>query len=97
MRLPILILATTLLASCTTFPQLDAVVTPEAKRAEYPVLVPVDSILVRRGDSTITQATGEALQARAANLRARARLLKGAPIDEDTRLRLAWRLKRLGG
>ncbi len=97
MRLRALIIATVLLAGCTTFPQLDAAVSPGARIADYPVLVPVDTILVRRSDSTITEATGEALRARAANLRARARLLRGAPVEEETRLRLARRLKLLGG
>jgi type IV pilus biogenesis protein CpaD/CtpE len=97
LRPPALILIAAVLTGCATFPQLDAVITPEARRADYPALVPVDSIIVRRGDSTITAQTGERLRARAANLRARARLLRGASVDEETRLRLARRLQQLGG
>lgn len=85
--LPALI-AVTLLAGCAAFPQLDTAIFPEAERAGYPVLIPVDNIPVRRSDGTVTGATGKALRARAANLRARARLLKGAFVNDGTRIRL---------
>lgn len=85
------------LAACTDFPQLDAAISEEAKRAEYPVLVPVAGLLVKREEGRITEATGLQLQSRAANLRARANLLRGQPIDEETRLRLRGSLRRLGG
>ncbi len=85
------------LAGCTTFPELDAVVSEEAKRADYLSLVPADQLLGKRSDGRVTEETGRALQARAADLRARAALLRGQPIDEETRLRLRARLRRLGG
>ena len=89
--------AVALMAACASFPELDAVISEEARRADYPVLVPAQGLLAKRGDGTITEATGAALQARATNLRARAALLRGQPIDDETRLRLRARLRRLGG
>lgn len=93
---PVLILAAAL-AGCTDFPELDAAITPEARRADYPQLVPVGEILDRRGLARTTGREGEILMARAANLQARARLLRGVVVDEDTRLRLSPTLNRLGG
>lgn len=91
------LLAAALLSACTDFPQLDAAISAEARRADYPALVPANDLLGKRSDGTITEATGLALQARATNLQARARLLRGQPIDEETRLLLRARLRRLGG
>jgi hypothetical protein len=86
-----------LLVGCTAFPQLDAVISEQAKRAEYPVLIPTGGLLAKRDDGQVTEETGQRLLARAANLRRRAALLRGAPIDEETRIRLRDRLRRLGG
>ena len=96
-RLSVLFTAAALLAGCASFPELDAAVTPEARRADYPVLIPTAGVLIRREGARLTAADGEQLQARAANLQARARLLRGVVIDEETRLRLSGRLRRLGG
>ena len=86
------------LAGCTTFPQLDAVVSDEARRADYPRLVPAAGLLAKRSEGRLTETSGEALLARAARLQARARILRNvATIDEETRLRIAARLRRLGG
>jgi len=87
----------TLAVACTSFPELDAAVTPEARRAAYPVLIPTQPVLDRRSNVRVTVATGEALLARAANLRARAGLLRGSVVDDETRRRLANRLRALGG
>lgn len=92
-----MILAACGLSACAQFPELDAVISEDAKRADYPVLIPADGILARGRAGTLTDATTRNLRARAANLRARAALLRGQPIDDATRLRLAARLKRLGG
>ncbi|MDJ0630027.1 MAG: hypothetical protein QNJ44_17345 [Rhodobacter sp.] len=93
----IALIAALTLPACATFPDLDAAISPEARRAEYPELIPAEGLLGRRSDGRVTEQDAEILMARAANLRARAALLRGAPIDEETRLRLAARLRRLGG
>ena len=86
-----------LAAGCTSFPELDAAVSPEARRAAYPVLIPTQPVLDRRADVRVTVETGEALERRAANLRARAGLLRGSVVDDETRRRLSNRLRALGG
>ncbi len=85
------------LSGCTRFPELDAAITPEARRADYPVLVPIGEVLERRELARSTGREGENVAARAAALRARARLLRGIAVSDDTRLRLTPRLESLGG
>lgn len=86
------------LAACTDFPQLDAVVSEDAKNAAYPDLVPADRLLEKRQEGRITAQTGPDLMARADRLRARARLIRGIEtVDEATRIRLRDRLRALGG
>ena len=85
------------LAACATFPELDAVISDGARKADYPTLIPVDGILVRRASGQITEQTDDILRARAANLQARANLLRGIVVDDETRRRLSARLERLGG
>jgi len=97
MRQPLSLAMLLLLVGCTSFPQLDAVISEQARRADYPVLIPATQLLGKRSDGTVTEQTGATLLARAANLRRRAALLRGQSIDEATRLRLAPRLRRLGG
>lgn len=97
-RAPLIaIVAALALPACSQFPQLDAAVSEQARRADYPELIPAGDVLGRRSEGRLTDRDADSLIARAANLRARAALLRGAPIDEETRLRLAARLKRLGG
>ncbi len=87
-----LILSFSLLAfavsACTDFPELDAVVSEQAKRADYPTLVAIDGILSRANDAQITPATIGSLQSRIAHLRARAAHLKRPVIDQTTRSKL---------
>jgi len=87
-----------LLGGCATFPELDAVVSTEAKRAEYPNLIPAAGLLARRDQGRLDTTSGEALLSRADRLRARARIIRAITVvDEATRLRIAGRLRRLGG
>ncbi|WP_172293792.1 hypothetical protein [Pseudoruegeria sp. HB172150] len=86
-----------ILSGCSDFPDLDSAVSPEARRAEYPELVPIDGILARRGMAQLDGSEAEILAARAANLRARGQLLRDIAVNEDTRLRLTPELERLGG
>lgn len=86
-----------LLTGCTDFPDLDARISPEARGAAFPRLVPVGEITGRRALARTTAENGERLAARAAALRARARLLRGIRIDAETRIRISPTLNRLGG
>ena len=87
-----------LLGGCAQFPQLDAAISAEARRAEYPELIPAQGLLDRRETGRITAETGPDLLARADRLRARARILRRITVvDEATRIRLRDRLRRLGG
>ena len=93
---PFLIAA--LLAGCSSFPQLDAVVSDEARRADYPNLIPAERLLAKRDAGRLDENSGRALLARASRLRARARILRSlTEINDEVRLRLAPQLRRLGG
>ena len=87
-----------LLAGCTDFPELDAAVSDRARAADYPELVPTEGLLAKRGNNRVSETTGPELLARAERLQARARLLRGIEVvNDETRLRLAKPLRRLGG
>ncbi|MEO0864281.1 MAG: hypothetical protein AAFY39_06780, partial [Pseudomonadota bacterium] len=79
-----------LLAGCTEFPALDGTIPPQAEAADFPELVPLAPLLAtRRNLGTDAQATTRSLEARIANLQARARALQGRPVlDSNTRARL---------
>ena len=86
------------LSACTQFPELDAVVSEQAKRADYLDLVPAEQLLVHSNLGKLSENTGEELQARAKRLQARARILRQiTAVNEETRLRIATQLRRLGG
>jgi hypothetical protein len=88
----------TLLGGCAEFPQLDAVISEEARRADYPDLLPSATLLERRELGRLSVTDGNALLARAERLRARARILRRVvTINDDTRRRISGRLNRLGG
>ncbi len=65
------LLLAALLAGCAEFPQLDAAISPEARRAPFPTLVPLNEVLDRRGDARLTGAEAGPLKARADRLKAR--------------------------
>lgn len=67
-----------LCAACAQVPELDDHVTPAARQAPYPALVPLDPLLQDASDTRITDQTDDALRARAAALRARARAMQQA-------------------
>lgn len=143
-RLRTSLIALACLSGCAEFPQVDARITPEARVAPYPSLVPIGTVLRRRNETRITgfeepelKARGAVLNARAAAiprtpgvdptialrggylrtraeylrsrglppaaanrlamLEARAELLRGVEVNDDTRLRLYQQLKALGG
>lgn len=91
----ILCLAAIGLAGCTTFPELDAAVSEEAKAAEDPELLDRRRFLVPYESQTIGTETQATLEAEAAGLRTRASGLSGAVIDSATRSELEARHLRL--
>ena len=78
----------TLLAGCSDFPELDAAITPTARNAEYPSLMPIDQLVADAQDVQITEQTVTTLKGRAGSLRARAARLRGPIIDSATRARM---------
>lgn len=76
------------LIGCTQFPELEGVVSPEAARADYPALVPVERIYATLPPPAIEEDTARGLEDRAAALKARAQRLGGAVIDGQTRARM---------
>ncbi len=86
------------LAACASFPELEAAITEEAKRADYPTLIQVDPLVEEQKRGKLSETDGEILLQRAANLRRRASLLRGiTEVNDETRRRLSPTLKRLGG
>jgi hypothetical protein len=76
-----------LLASCAQFPQIDAM--PAGDVTAPPTLMPLDELLAQANAPSTIVARGDALTARAARLRNRASLMRGAVHDPATRARLA--------
>lgn len=84
------VLTLCLISACTQFPELDETVTPELEAADFPALVPLDPILANaRSAQSQTLRTEAALEARVANLRARAARLRGSVLSGPERQRLA--------
>ncbi|MCR9107846.1 hypothetical protein [Marivita sp. XM-24bin2] len=76
-----------LLAACTEFPEVDAVLATGERQAEYPALLPFED-LVAQQDSELTEVDDDVLIRRAENLRNRANGLREPVIDPDTRDRM---------
>lgn len=87
---PALVIATLMalpvLTACSTLPDIPPL--PDSGRAA-PALLPMDEMLASVAAPRATDATSDALAARAARLRARANLMRGPVLDPDTRARLA--------
>ena len=75
-RLIAALCALPLLVACTAFPALDGADAAVASRQPYPVIRPLDDLLVAAADDT---AAAQALAARAQALRTRAAALRAAP------------------
>ncbi len=84
------------LAACSDFPELDGVISPEARAADYPALIPIDqALLAGFAGQPDSQAEIDWLIARAAALRRRARALARRPvIDNRSRRQMASALER---
>lgn len=76
------------LTACTTFPELDAVVSDEARASAYPTLIPLDDLTDTSDAVLITDTTVQELDNRLSRLRARAARLRGPVIDAPTRARM---------
>ena len=74
-----LFLFAAVLAGCTAFPELDGTASPEAQRAPFPRIVPVDQALAPAAETAVTGATVSTLAGRAAALRRRAGRLSRQP------------------
>jgi hypothetical protein len=77
------------LMGCTQFPELDNTVSASGQDADYPKLVPIQSLLV---ESPSTEPTAEqtvaGLTARVLALQNRAARLRGSVVDANTRNRM---------
>lgn len=78
-------------AGCADFPELDDVVSERARRADYPLLQPVDDLIATALAPSERDALAAAqdLAARAARLRARAATLRRPLISAADRRRMA--------
>lgn len=73
----------TWLCACETFPQLDAVITDEAKNADYPKLIPSGELRTSGDSGRLTEQNDDDLEARAQRLRERGDTLRKL-IREDS-------------
>ena len=77
------------LLGCTQFPELDNAVSANGHNADYPTLVPVQSLLVQsRTTGPTAEQTVAGLNARVLALQNRAARLRGAVVDANTRNRM---------
>ncbi|SFR41890.1 hypothetical protein [Litoreibacter janthinus] len=90
MRCTVFLFVFALLSACTAhLPAIDATISEEARKADYPTLNPLPDLIARSEAGSTIEVETEALAARVARLKARARALKGRSIiDGATRLRL---------
>ena len=79
--LTVLLTGVLLIAACTRMPDLDDNVTPAAKAAPYPKLVPLEPLLAEALDTNTAPTTQAALDARGAALRARAARIQAAAVQ----------------
>jgi len=82
------------LGACTQFPQLDARVTPELEKADYPTLIPLAPVLAAASEQRVdpVQETAQ-IDSRIAALRARAAGLRGSVLNGAEQVRLAQGLR----
>ena len=90
MRCTHLVFVFALLSACTShLPTIDDTIGEAARNADYPQLQPLPDLIAQSTDGSTIAVETDALAARVARLKARARALKGRTIiDGATRLRL---------
>ena len=87
------------LAACSGFPEIEIPPSAAARGAAYPRIVPIEGLMImalgprtgsgeRAAPATATALT-QGIAAHVARLKARAALMRGAPVDAETRARLA--------
>jgi hypothetical protein len=78
------------LTGCTQFPALEGTVAPGLENADFPALVPLETLKARAAPVIVDPIkTTQTLEARVASLRARARALQQrAVVDAATRRRM---------
>jgi len=81
-------LTVALFAGCSDFPKLDGVISPAARKADYPKLLPIDQIIAGAQDGQITEESISTLNNRIGSLRARAARLRRPVINAPTHTRL---------
>ncbi len=92
--------ASTTLAACDfSYPMVDSAIAPEAMRADYPRLVPITGALtgVDAAPTRANKGMIQDLDARVANLRARAAVLRRPVVDTATLSRMRAAVTRLQG
>jgi hypothetical protein len=85
---PLLVALTLLVAACSGFPALNDAVSPEARRADYPSLLPMGQLRAGEQDFTISSGTSGNLTGRVGGLRRRAARLKRPVIGAFDRARM---------
>jgi hypothetical protein len=77
------------LMGCTQFPALDGAITEQGQNAQYPDLIPVETLLALSAPSAVSpEQTASGLNARVTALRNRAARLRGPVVDTNTRRRM---------
>ncbi|WP_300058373.1 hypothetical protein [uncultured Roseobacter sp.] len=89
MRLAALCFLLITAAACVQFPEIDDATDEVARDADYPDLVPLDTIPASSVDAqTEREDTQATLEARVSGLQARAARLRGSVLSSDDRTRL---------
>lgn len=94
-----LVAAISVTACDYSYPEVEAAMSPEAMRADYPRLVPMTALLAQIDELPAQSgaAISDDLAARVARLRARAEVLRRPVVDVATMTRLRSAVNRLQG
>lgn len=90
-------IAIAFVTGCSSFPQVEGKESERARAAPYPNIVPIEGLLISAlgpvGGISMSEAELEAkietVESRIRRLQAKAELLRGAPVNDDTRARIA--------
>ncbi|WP_424941736.1 hypothetical protein [Aliiroseovarius crassostreae] len=76
------------LAACSPSPEVGKPLSNVARNADYPRILPLDTLLAQQPEEVDIPALTGSLTSRAAALRARAAALRGSIVDGGTRARM---------